>query len=208
LTVVKAGVLKLVGTSIASPGAWNPALNKGGADIQAGKLVFSYTGGAWPASTVLTLLRTSYNTASSSHFTSGRIFTSTAGGTSLFGLGWVDYGSAVTVKIAVYGDADLSGAVGASDLSIVLTNFGLAGVWSTGDFDYSGVVGASDLSAVLTNFGQTLPTSLDISPYNLDADAIGALTAAGITVVPEPGMLVLLTAGLIGLLAYVWRKRK
>jgi fibronectin-binding autotransporter adhesin len=209
-TSITAGTLKLVGTSTATPGAWNPVLNLAGADIQAGKIVFDYAtnGGTSPASVIKSILTASYNTAGSSHFTSGQIFTSTAGGTSSYGLGWIDDGSAVTVKIAVYGDADLSGTVGASDLSTVLTNFGLAGVWSAGDFDYSGIVGASDLSAVLTNFGQTLPSSLDISPYRLDADAIRALGAAGITVVPEPGTLVLLAAGLIGLLAYAWRPRK
>jgi fibronectin-binding autotransporter adhesin len=206
LTTVKAGVLKLLGTNTATPGAWNPVLNLGGADIQAGKLVFDYAtnGGTSPASTIQTLLKASYD---GSKFASGQIFSSTAG-TTTYGLGWFDDGSAVTVKIAVYGDADLSGTVGASDLSTVLTNFGLAGTWSTGDFDYSGVVGASDLSTVLTNFGQTLPASLNISPYHLDADAIGVLTGAGITVVPEPGMLVLLAAVLAGLIAYAWRKRK
>jgi T5SS/PEP-CTERM-associated repeat protein/autotransporter-associated beta strand protein len=210
LTTIKSGVLKLVGISIAAPGAWNPVLNLGGADIQAGKIVFDYAtnSGTSPASTIQSILRISYNTASSSHFASGQIYTSTACDMPNIGLGWMDDGSAVTVKLAVYGDADLSGTVGASDLSTVLTNFGLPGVWSTGDFDYSGVVGASDLSTVLTNFGQTLPSYLNISPYHLNADAIGVLTGAGIEVVPEPGTLILLAAGLIGLVAYVWRKRR
>jgi hypothetical protein len=91
---------------------------------------------------------------------------------------------------------------------MVLTNFVNAGVWSTGDFDYSGVVGESDLSAVLTNFGQTLPSVLDISPYHLDPEAIRLLGAAGITVVPETGMLALLAAGLMGLIGYARKKRK
>jgi T5SS/PEP-CTERM-associated repeat protein/autotransporter-associated beta strand protein len=206
LTVVKAGTLKLVGTSIATPGAWNPAMNLGGADIQAGQLVFDYAinGGPSPGMNVKSILKAGYD---GSKFASGRIFSSTCG-TTTCGLGWVDNGSAVTVKIAVYGDADLSGVVGASDLSTVLTNFGLAGVWSTGDFDYSGIVGASDLSAVLTNFGQTLPTNLNISPYHLDADAIGILTAAGITAAPEPGTLALSAIGVIGLLGYARRRSK
>ena len=115
----------------------------------------------------------------------------------------------VTVKPAVYGDADLNGAVGSSDLSIVLSNFGKAGVWATGDFDYNDTVGSSDLSIVLANFGQTLPATFNVASYtNLDAAAINMLNAAGIKTVPEPGTIALLAAGLLGLLAYAWRKRK
>jgi T5SS/PEP-CTERM-associated repeat protein/autotransporter-associated beta strand protein len=212
LTTVKAGVLKLAGTSAATPVAWNPVLNLAGADVQGGTLAFSYTGGTSPASTILSILTTSYNTASASHFNASygaKIFSSTAG-TINCGLGWIDdtTNKQVNIMYTIYGDADLSGVVGASDLSTVLTNFGKPGVWSDGDFDYSGVVGASDLSAVLTNFGQSPPSSLNISPYNLNPEAIGILNAAGITVVPEPGTLALLAAGLIGLIAYAWRKRK
>ena len=51
LTTVEAGTLKLVGTTTA-PKAWNPVLNVGGSDIQGGKMVFDYTGGTTPASTI------------------------------------------------------------------------------------------------------------------------------------------------------------
>jgi hypothetical protein len=79
--------------------------------------------------------------------------------------------------------------------------------WFAFNAHNGGTVGASDLSTVLTNFGQVLPTSLDISPYHLDADAIRALGSAGITVVPEPRTCALLAAGAIGLLAHAWRRR-
>ena len=60
-TTVAGGVLRLVGTSIAAPGAWNPVLNLGGADIQAGKLVFDYSGGSDPIATIKAMLTASYD---------------------------------------------------------------------------------------------------------------------------------------------------
>ena len=53
------GTVKLLGTSIATPGAWNPVLNRGGADIQAGKMVFDYASGSSPAATIRDLLAAS-----------------------------------------------------------------------------------------------------------------------------------------------------
>ena len=50
---------------------------------------------------------------------------------------------------------------------------------------------------VLGNFG----SSFDPAP-------VYHASGAGFSPVPEPGTLTLLAAGLIGLLAYAWRKRK
>ena len=36
----------------------------------------------------------------------------------------------------------------------------------------------------------------------------GLMSAASVTAVPEPGTFALLAAGLLGLLAYTWRKRR
>ncbi len=155
-------------------------------------------------------MKASY-TAGAGPWTSGPLFSPTAAATTNVGLGWVDPtagGRSVTVKPAVYGDADLNGAVGSSDLSIVLSNFGKAGVWATGDFDYNDTVGSSDLSIVLANFGQTLPATFNVASYtNLDAAAINMLNAAGIKTVPEPGTIALLALGLIGVAAYIRRRR-
>jgi hypothetical protein len=43
---------------------------------------------------------------------------------------------------------------------------------------------------------------------HMDAAGAALLAAHGINVVPEPGTLALLAAGLMGLVAYAWRKRK
>jgi hypothetical protein len=74
-------------------------------------------------------------------------------------------------------------------LTIVLSHFGQSGqTWTTGDFIGDGRVDVNDLTIVLTNFGTT--------------------SGAGIATVPEPGIFALSAAGLAGLLAYAWRKRK
>ena len=65
-----------------------------------------------------------------------------------------------------------------------------------------------DLNQVLTAYNQSLGGTDTISGAGLDGQAINMLSGSGITVVPEPSSVVLLLAGLMGLLAYGWRKRK
>jgi len=86
------------------------------------------------------------------------------------------------------GDANKDGTVNGGDLGIVLENYDKPGMsWSQGDFNGDGTVNGSDLGAVLQNYDQHL--------------GVGAA-------VPEPSTLLLAAAGLAGLLAYAWRKRK
>ena len=56
LTSVRGGVLNFVGWD-----AWNPILNGGGVDVQDGKIIFNYNGGATPAATVKSQLTYSYD---------------------------------------------------------------------------------------------------------------------------------------------------
>jgi autotransporter-associated beta strand protein len=84
------------------------------------------------------------------------------------------------------GDANADGTVNGADLNIVLSNYNRSGDWFGGDFDGDHTVNGSDLNVVLSNYNQSL-----------------GLSAA----VPEPSTLLLVAAGLVGLLAYAWRKR-
>jgi hypothetical protein len=124
-------------------------------------------------------------------------------------LGWKDdtTNKQVIVMDTLPGDSNLDGATNLLDLSIVLAHYNTTGdTWNTGDVNYDGKTNLLDLSIVLAHYNQTLPAQVS-GGANLDAAAIQALNADGITVVPEPGTIALLAAGLLGLLAYAWKKR-
>jgi hypothetical protein len=98
---------------------------------------------------------------------------------------------------ALPGDANMDGRVNLSDLGVLIDNFGKPGVWANGDFNNDGRVDLSDLGVLINNFGQSASMSSSV-----------VVAGMNVSTVPEPSALVLLAAGLIGLLAYAWRKRK
>ena len=104
----------------------------------------------------------------------------------------VSYAISSTAILA--GDANIDGRVDINDLTIVLGNYGQSGKsWSQGamDGDPTGTVDINDLTIVLGNYNVSVGSS-----------------AVGLAAVPEPGSLLLLAAGVVGLLACAWRKRK
>jgi fibronectin-binding autotransporter adhesin len=213
-TTVGAGALVCQGTA-----AINAALTYTKTNVAAGALVFDYSAntasGNSIASQVSSILTTSYNGGTNS-WASGTIYSTLANShsTDSYALGWTNNTatSAVTVKVVLYGDATLDGTVNIYDLGQILANYNKSGTWATGDFNYDGTVNIYDLGKVLANYNKSLVlTGTEVSTLQyptLDGAAIGALEAAGVSVVPEPGAVTLLTAGAIGLLAYIWHRRR
>ena len=160
--------------------AWNPILDGGGADIQDGKLVFDYSGdlGTDPASTVQADLTASYN-AQGGRFASGQIHSSTASANST-ALGWRDVSTSqthqVTIARTIYGNVDLNGTAGFSDLNTLLNNYNHSGQkWSAGDFNYNGTVNFSDLNTLLNNYNHS---ATPLPPQVVEISRLGSETTA------------------------------
>ena len=197
-----AGVLR-----IAQGGAAVNVLgNAGGADIANGTMAFEYTG-ASPVNGFRLQLAASRNALTTpAVMDSGQIFSSTA--TLARGLGYRDDGTAILIKPALFGDADLDGGVSINDFNALAGNFGIAAnrFWTSGDFDYDGGVSINDFNLLAGNFGSSLPAASDawagLLAFAAAHDDLAAFEA--VTGVPEPATLGTL-AVLVGL---VGRRRR
>jgi autotransporter-associated beta strand protein len=189
LTTVASGTLEL------APAAQNCVLNVGGADIQAGRIVFDYAGAADPAATIRSLLAASYH---GGLWDVGQFTNSTAAATGLT-LGCFDDTSAGQVKVmATYpGDFNLDGMVDNFDRNIWFANAFTGTNWQQGDANYDGEVNGLDRDLWFAHAG--LPPIAGSSP--------SAASAIGIPA-PEPGTLALLFVALLSLRTFAWRKRR
>ncbi len=149
LTTVAGGTLEL------APSAQSCVLSGGGADIQAGKVVFDYAGGADPVATIQSLLKASYNNG---QWNVGQFRDSIAAATGMT-LGVLDNTSADTVTVmATYpGDFNLDGVVNSQDRAIWFANAFTGTTWQQGDANYDGAVDGRDRDLVLADAGCTAP---------------------------------------------------
>jgi hypothetical protein len=151
----------------------------GGAKITAASLDVDYRGIASPAGTVRQQLQSGY--AGGAWNGSGINTASAVAGQ--IGLGWVDdtANQNVKVRLARYGDANLSGTVDSADFNAFVGGYGnsASGVWASGDFNYDQKVSTLDFNLLAGNFGQSVPAASQGS------------------VVPEPASLSMLTIGAV-----------
>ena len=105
---------------------------------------------------------------------------------------WFGQELTAPIAVALYGDANLDGRVDVLDLAILAANYRkqVTGGWSMGDFNGDGVVDVKDLALLAANYRHSLASDVVPAYDGLDAEAIRALSLAGVTMLPEPGALV------------------
>jgi hypothetical protein len=189
----------------------------GNLDVQNGSLstltaevAVGYNNGAWNGSGTAPVAITSSTAASdTTHLHAiGVIQNSvdqTTGGAQLYPTfeGQTVANTDVLVKYTYYGDANLSGAVDASDYSLIDNGYlnQLTG-WYNGDFNYDGVVNGSDYTLIDNAYNMQ---GGQISSEIASATAQDASPSA---VVPEPATLGLLGFSAVGLLHRGGRLRR
>jgi hypothetical protein len=107
-----------------------------------------------------------------------------------FGVGYIEVaGASIVIRLARFGDANLSGTVDLEDFNALASNFGDSGkFWFTADFNYDGVVDLDDFNLLASNFGLGAGPNGDVDPE--DWAALAAAT------VPEPAAISVPLAGL------------
>ena len=116
--------------------------------------------------------------------------------------------SAILISYTYMGDADLNGRVDGSDYSRIDNGYlqHLTG-WGNGDFNYDGVINGSDYTLIDNAFN--LQGAANAAPASLTTKEFATITdqIAGVSSVPEPASMGLVSIGLFGLLGRRAKKR-
>ena len=150
-TTVAGGTLWLVGTSITSPGAWDPGAVSRRGRPPGGKTGFRLHAGTDPVSTIKAMLTASCD---GGRWDVGQFRDSTAATTGLT-LGMVDNTTThqVTVMATYPGDFNLDGDVDKDDLAIFYAHAFTGTSWQQGDANYDGVVNGLDRDLLVSHIG-------------------------------------------------------
>ncbi|WP_428937018.1 DPP IV N-terminal domain-containing protein [Fontivita pretiosa] len=109
-------------------------------------------------------------------------------------------GGEVLVRYTTFGDADLSGAIDATDYSLIDNGYvnSLSG-WINGDFDYSGVIDATDYAlidnAYVNQSGALVDAIIAEHTRMFGGEYLAALRAVQSGVIPEPVAVSLMAMG-------------
>ncbi len=111
--------------------------------------------------------------------------------------------SDVLVKYTLAGDADLSGAISASDYTLIDNGFNaLSTGWRNGDFNYDGHINGDDYTLIDNAFNTQGSSAASVAiaggptdPTEMIASATSQIAALSTSAVPEPGGLMLLAIG-------------
>ena len=192
-----AGAIRVNGTSS------SPVLTGAGADVQNGSLLFDYTGGTDPVTTIRSLLATGFGNG----FTAGPLRSSTA--TMNRGLGYADDGTTtVTVKSVLNGDANLDGTVTIADFNALAGNFNQpVATYAGGDFNYDGQVTIADFNLLAANFNRSTDGGVAGPNFAAYTALFGFASAnhdvaafESATGVPEPAVAAVTILGAFGVL--------
>ncbi|WP_428938786.1 beta strand repeat-containing protein [Fontivita pretiosa] len=121
--------------------------------------------------------------------------------------------TAALVKFTYYGDADLSGAIDATDYSLIDNGYvnNLPG-WINGDFDYSGAIDATDYAlidhAYVNQSGVPAGATIAKHARIFGGAYLRALAALQAGVIPEPGMCHAGALGIVGVLVRRGRRER
>ena len=187
-------------------------------DITNNHIIIDYTPGNDPIASIAAWIKAGYNSGT---WTGNGIMSTTAQSNPSYGIGYADAADVgnpaglssgqIEIAYTLLGDANLDYKVNGADFTLMAANFNdsVTAGWDKGDFNYSNTVNGDDFVLLADNFNQfasqSAVSAADLSALD-DFAAANGISLSGVSSVPEPASVGLLTVGTIGLLSR--RRRK